>query len=95
MWYYYNAPLDDRICVTFLHCVLSNVAPWYRYGVRRAQMWCYNASLDGAGGGFRGQMAKQASQQGLTASLAPHAHFPQRLPAYLNFFQEKAFQVSA
>ena len=60
MWYYYNAPLDDRICVTFLHCVLSNVAPWYRYGVRRAQMWCYNASLDGAGGGFRGQMAKQA-----------------------------------
>ena len=52
-------------------------------------MWCYNASLDGAGGGFRGQMAKQASKQGLTASLAPHAHFPQRLPAYLNLLEEK------
>ena len=35
-------------------------------------------------------MAKQASKQGLTASLAPRAHFPQRLPAYLNLLAEKA-----
>ena len=33
--------------------------------------------------------ARWPSRQGLTASLAPHAHFPQRLPAYLNLLEKK------
>ena len=61
------------------------------YNVTRALMWCYNASLDGVGGGFRGQMAKQGSKQGLHSFISAPRALSLAPPLILIYFRKSFF----
>ena len=65
------------------------------YNVTRALIWCYNASLDGVGGGFRGQMAKQGSKQGLHSFISAPRALSLAPPLILIYFRKSFFQTGA